>query len=150
MRKIRYLEKIFTKPYVFTSLKIWHCQLCYYFGANKCHFIRHLLSKHSLGKFHWAWYSHWEQEYLIPSCLDCLWVLRNRCALAWYSQWLHEHLTPSCLDCWWVLSWSCRVAWYSHWLHEYLTPSFLDCWWVLILPCNVAWYSHWLQEYLKP
>ena len=44
----RYLEKIFTKPYVFTSLKIWHCQLCYYFGANKCHFIRHLLSKHSL------------------------------------------------------------------------------------------------------
>ena len=36
-----------TKP-VFTSLEMWHCQLCYHFVANEYHFIRQLLSKHSL------------------------------------------------------------------------------------------------------
>ena len=91
------------------------------------------------------WYSHWVQEYLTPSCLDCWWVLRNLCVVASYSHWIHEHLTPVCWYCWWVLSWSCPVAWNSHCLHEYLF-----CSWVLRLPCNVARYSHWLLEYLKP
>ena len=103
----RYWEKIFTTPYVFTSLEMWHCRLCYYFVTNKYHFNCKLCGKVLMAPIFTLGTG-------IPSCLDYWWVLSWVCRVAWYSHWLHEYLTPLCLDCWWVLKLPCNVAWYSH------------------------------------